>query len=281
MRKNEMRTGEQYEMQRGPTRGVRRVTLLTKDAPSGRSHWVRVRVEEGVGKGKEIEAPSASLHPTSGSAATSRPVTSNPSQPRQEAPPGWTPSPGEAVTWKQTLGLRFTVLEVEAGKGVAKIEGVVLGVTKQFDAAVAELSLFRQHIEVVFDSELEARLEGRLPEPLRDKGGSNQPKPSTDLGRGPNFDLVARLVFTPDCIDVYRRRFARRTGRAEAERRLRHELEHDAKRVRSTPKEYVRLQVPGRFELPLPKRPAPLQVTTIERLVFAAKPRSRQRRKAA
>lgn len=268
-------------MQRGPTRGARRVMLLAKGAPSGRAHWVVVRVEEGVGKGKEIEAPSASLHPIPGSAPTSSPATRKPRQPRRENPPGWSPAPGQAVTWTKTLGLRFTALEVDTAKGVAKIEGVVLGMTEQFEAPLSELSPFDQHIEVVFESEFEERLERRLPKRLRLQGAAQAPKSNTEVERGPNFELVGRLIFSSDCIDAYRRRFARRANRDEAERHLRHELEYDAERVRSTAKEYVRLQVAGRFEVPLRKRPAPLKPTAIERLVFAAKPQRNRRREAA
>lgn len=274
-----MRIDQQYEMQRGPTRGKRRVTLLAKDAPSGRSNWVLVRLEDGVGKGKVIEAPSASLHSLQ---RAKHVLTRESKSPGRGGPPaGWTPIPGEAVTWTQTLGSRFTVLEADTAKGVAKIEGVLLGVTEQFDALVSELSPFEQHIEVVSDSELEMRLGSRLPKQLPVRSGAQEQKSSAEIERGANFELVSRLVFTPDCIDAYRWRFAPRVGRDEAERRLRHELEYDAERVRSTTKEYVRLQVSGRFEVPLRKRPAPLKPTTVERLVFAAEPQPGQRRKAA
>lgn len=281
MRKNEMRKGEQYHMQRGPTRGVRRVTLVAKDAPSGRSHWVMVRVEDGVGKGREIEVPSASLRPSPGGVSTKKPATRKPKRGPVGAPPGWVPVPGEAVTWTQTLGSRFTVIEVDIAKGVARIEGVLLGMTEGFSSPISELSPFGRQIEVVSDSELEARLADRLPEPARATREADLPESSADVERGPNFDIVARLVFSPGCIDAYRRRFARGAGRVEAERRLRHELEHDARQVRTTPKEYVRLQVPDRFEVPLHKRPMPLKPTMIERLDFAVRSQAGRHRKAA
>jgi len=67
MRKNLMRVGQQYIMQRGPTRCPLAVTLLAKDVPSAMGNRVMVRIEEGTGKGKEVEAPSSSISPFPGS----------------------------------------------------------------------------------------------------------------------------------------------------------------------------------------------------------------------
>lgn len=277
MRASDMRAGQEYELQRSPGRRVRRVTLISTKPPSGRSHWVLVRFEDGISAGTEKEVSSQSIYPLSDAEPLKRRKRK---KPERVVPPGWMPTRGEAVAWTQTLGSRCTVLAVDAQKGVARIEGIVLGMEKQFDAPVSELSPYEQPELVVHEGELQTRLDHRLPVsriPQKD----NKPEPSHKAERGPNAEIVGRLVFSAKCINAYRRRFARNLSKTEAERRLRRELEYDARRVRSNPKEYVRLQVEDRFEVPLRKRPAPLKPTHVERLIFAAKSQRNQRRKAA
>jgi hypothetical protein len=201
--------------------------------------------------------------------------------PERRVVAGWTPASGDAVAWTRTLGSRFTVLSVDPKRGVAQIEGVVMGMTEQFAAPISELSPYEQPELVVYDGDLEDRLNDVLPKVPAPSPDDQKKQRQAATRVGPNHELVSRLVFSPECVDAYRRRFARRVGRIEAERRLRHELEHEATRVRSHPKEYVRLQVKERFEIPLRKRPTPLEPTHVERLVFAVKPQRGRGRKAA
>jgi hypothetical protein len=105
MRKNLMRVGQQYIMQRGPTRRPLEVTMLAKDVPSGMGNRVMVRIEEG----KEVEAPSSSISPLPGSEPVKPPPKRRPEpEPVQEAPPGWKPKKDEQVTWEQTLSIPLT-----------------------------------------------------------------------------------------------------------------------------------------------------------------------------
>jgi hypothetical protein len=127
-----MQIGQQYEMQRGPTYRTRRVTLLDKNAPSGRSHWVLVRIEDGISAEKIKEVPSQSLHHLPGAEPPQRRKARKPKRPERQVPRGWMPERGEAVAWTQTLGSRCTVLSVDPRRGVARIEGVVMGVTKDW-----------------------------------------------------------------------------------------------------------------------------------------------------
>jgi len=132
MRKTQMRAGEQYEMQRGPTTRPRVVTLLGLDVPSGNSHRVLVRIDEGIGKGREIEAPSQSIFSLPKHDVERGPTPT----PRHEpsfavAPIGWRPMEGKLVEWSRVGGGRFRVLGVDGFRRIARIKGEVLGVVKE------------------------------------------------------------------------------------------------------------------------------------------------------
>jgi hypothetical protein len=276
----EMQIGQQYEMQRSPTCKTRRVTLLDKDAPSGRSHWVLVRIEEGISAGKEKEVSSQSLYPLPGAPPPRHRKAKKSEKPERRVPLGWMPEQGDAVVWTQTLGSRFTVLSVDPGRGIAWIEGVVMGMIERFDAPVSELSPFEPPALTVFDSEVEERLGDRLPE-VRTHRIPLTGKPPSVESTEPDEDVIDRLVFSPNCIRFYRQRFARRCDLRRAEEQLRSELQK-AKRLRRHPRrEYLRLRVQRRFDVVLSKRPiqGDFESCYVRRLQLPAK--SKRSRRAA
>ena len=252
-----MQVGQQYELQRGPTRKTRCVTLLDKDAPSGRSHWVLVRIEDGISAGREKEVSTRSLHHLPG-AHPPRPLKARRAvQPERRVPSGWIPKQGDAVAWTQTLGSRCTVLSVDSGQGIAKIEAVVMGMTQRFDAPFSQLSPYESPDLVVHDGEVEERLGNRLPTARPCRLPLKAAPVGGEVADPDDEDVVDRLVFSPSCVEFYRRRFARRCDAERAEQRLRTELQQ-AKRLRKHPtREYLRLRVPRRFDVVLKKRPVP------------------------
>jgi hypothetical protein len=256
MRADEMRVGEQYEMQRGATYRKRRVTLLAKDAPSGRSHRVLVRMEEGIGAGTEKEVPSKSIHYLPGTTPPMRRATRKLAQkPSTTVHPDWMPAPGEAVSWTQTLGSRFTAIAVDAERRVVRIEGVVMGVMETYEAPVSELSPYEEPQLVLHENEVEDRLGDRLPVTLGAGGESLKPKPSRVEFIEEDEDIVDRLIFSPGCLAFYRRRFARGASIHEAGEQLRAELRKAQQLRKHHTGEYLRLRVSGRFDVVLKKRP--------------------------
>jgi hypothetical protein len=279
MRADEMRTGQEYEMQRGETRRKRRVTLLAKDTPSGRSRYVLVRIKDGISAGKEKEVPSQSIHQLPGTKSTTGRMTRKrtTTMPRTEAPPGWVPVPGEVVTWTQTLSLPLTVLEVDTERGVALVKGEeIFGMEEQYEALVSELCPYSQKPQlVVFDSDIEERLGDRLPQKLGAKSEPLKPKSSQAEIIERDEDIVERLVFSPQCIAFYRRCFAKGTTEKRAEERLRNEL-HMAEKIRKAhTREYLRFRIPGRFDVVLNKRPVQGDFTScyVAGLQLPAKPK--------
>jgi hypothetical protein len=78
---------------------------------------------------------------------------------------------------------------------------------------------------------------------------------------GPLEGFVARLIFSPEALERYRRRFVKSASPAEAHRRLYQELYRRGKlfrrpfRAPGSTKEYLRIRVKGRFDVVLRQRP--------------------------
>lgn len=258
MRRKDMCVGGQYEMQRGPTRRPVPVTLMDKRVPSERNNYVLVRIDGGLNKGSKREVPSASIHPLPGT-EPARPKKARQQRhrsPIQDVPEGWTPSSGEVVTWTQTLDLRLRVSRVDAKRGIATVAGKVFGMRETYEAPISELRPLAPTLEVVPDEDVEECLGDRLPEKVGQEGISERP-PQIDSAKEEEEDLLERLIFAPNLLNFYRRRFASDVSLKEAERRLRVELK-EAKLVRKRHTgEYLRFRVKGRFDVVLDHRPGP------------------------
>lgn len=239
-------------MQRGPTKRPLRVTLLAKDVPSAMNNRVMVRIEEGVGMGKEREAPSVSLSPLRGSElAKPKPKKRPEPAPVCEAPIGWKPKKGGQVTWTQTQAISMTVITVDAGKGLAVIEGRVFGMLERYEAPISQLCPIKPKFTLV--DQLPARPRASTSSPA-----SRTEAPEPEKAGLPlivkDEDILDRLTFDPKVIVYYRNRFAKGMGLQRAEAKLRAALGR-AEQKRKHPGQYLTFIVPGKFEVPLKKRP--------------------------
>jgi hypothetical protein len=213
--------------------------------PSGIRGRVVVRVEDGVGKGCEIETPTASLYPCFDD---ERPASSKPYKPseskHQPAPAGWMPTRGESVTWSKTGGVIFRVEQLTRER--ALIGGELLGVEKEFRVPFPELAPapIRQ-LKVV-----EALWEEHDIKPSPDEAAEESPRTLISVAE-PGDDWVEALIFSPRSISEYRRRFAKRLTLEKAAKKLRAEL-RKAKKVRPAPRQH----------LPLPSRPPALRCSS-------------------
>jgi hypothetical protein len=249
MRKNEMRVGSQYTMQRGPTKRPLKVTLLAKDVPSAMGNRVMVSIEEGVGTGKEIEAPSSSISPIPGSEPMRRPTKKRPEpEPVRDAPFGWKPKKGEQVTWEQTLAIPMTVIEVDVHTEVAVVEGKMFGGVNRYDAPVSQLCPINPKFTPVDELPVRRRKQSLAPSAPPPNKFAVKPLLLEDE------ELIDRLTFAPELIAYYRNKFARRKRLAQAEAQLRQELE-GAEARRKNRRQYLTLTVPGKYEIVLRRRP--------------------------
>lgn len=254
-----MRVGQQYEMQRGPTRRPVLVTLLAKDAPSEMGNRVVVRIEEGLGKGNEREAPTVSLFSLLGSEPVRPPKKRPEPKSTHEVPSGWIPGKGSSVTWAQTQEIPMRVIDVDRDRGAAVIEGKIFGMLERYEAAIVELCPYVQPLEVLRQDEVDHCVGDRLPQEAERKDRLSAPRAPGPAPVEEDEGLIARLVFSPQLLSFYRRNFAKRSSPAAAEQKLRAELE-GARKVRKRigdkkHRPYLILEVSGRFEVPLWKRP--------------------------
>jgi hypothetical protein len=248
MRQKQMEVGEVYVMQRGPTRRALTVTLLDLTTPSGVRGRVMVKVEDGVGRGREIEAPSSSLYPLHEEPEEVE-VAYKPTESRHEpAPAGWLPTCGESVTWSKTGGVIFQVKQLT--REGALISGELLGMEKEYRVPFVELAPVPTRALTVVQVPAESRpLIESAPEELTEES-----PPALNLIE-PDEDWVEALIFSPKCIAFYRRRFAKGLSLAAAEKKLRGELT-TAKKVRPVRGDaYLCLRVPKRFDAVLRESP--------------------------
>ena len=267
-----MEVGEVYVMQRGPTRRALTVTLLDLTTPSRVRGRVMVRVEDGVGRGREIEAPSSSLHPMYEEEPEKIEAPYKPPESRHEpAPAGWLPTCGESVTWSKTGGVIFWVKQLT--REGALISGELLGMEKEYRVPFVELAPAPTRSLTVVQGPADRR---PLIEPTPDDLAEESP-PALSLVE-PGDDWVEALIFSPGCIAFYRRRFAQGLSLAAAERKLRGELA-TAKKVRpSRGDAYLCLRVPKRFDAVL--RESPTRGSADALYIDGLRPYARRRRAA-
>ena len=239
-------------MQRGPTRRPLRVMLLAKDVPSAMNNRVMVRIEEGVGMGKEREAPLVSLSPLpGGELAKPKPRKRPEPDPVHEAPVGWKPKKGGQVTWTQTQAIPMTVVAVDSEEGLAEIEGKVFGMLERYEAPISQLCPIKPKFTPV--DQLPTRARTSTSSPV-----SRVEPPQPERAGLPlivrDEDILGRLTFDPKVIVYYRNRFAKGMGLQRAEAKLRAAL-GQAEQKRKHPGQYLTLIVPDKFEVQLKKRP--------------------------
>jgi hypothetical protein len=166
------------------------------------------------------------------------------------APDDWDPTPGEAVTWSQTGEIRLEVMTYDSGAKVAVVRGRIFGVMEEYKAPRIEVAPVARQLESV--DEEKGRAEHPYEEEVLD---TSEPREPAGVVSVEHDGLIDRLTFSPGCIKLYRRRFAKGASMSEAGRRLRSELRKaEMVRPRATG-DYLRFRRRGRFDVILKKRP--------------------------
>jgi hypothetical protein len=250
VQRKDLIVGEQYLVMRGHRR--RRVTLLDKTSAALSRGYVEVEFREGVKAGEKAQVFCGSVSPLPGN----DPEAPEPRPKKAKralwliAPDDWDPRPGETVTWSQTGDIRLDVLTYDSDAKVAVVRGRIFGVMEEYKAPRIELAPVARQQESFEDEG------GAAEDPYEEESGA-APEPREPAGVVPvkHDDLIDRLTFSPNCIEFYRRRFAKGVSMAEADRRLRSELcKAEMVRPRATD-DYLRFRRRGRFDVILKKRP--------------------------
>lgn len=163
------------------------------------------------------------------------------------------------------------VEDVDRRNRVATITGELVGQRQRHTLSWVELQPFEARI--ASDSAADPDHERVGPEPPHLQPVDRKPAPPVrererlaDVEAaaevaGPLEGFIARLVFSPEALERYRRRFVKSASPAEAHRRLYQELNRRGKlfrrpsRAPGASKEYLRIRVKGRFDVVLRKRP--------------------------
>lgn len=151
------------------------------------------------------------------------------------------------------------VIDVDRDRGVAVIEGKIFGMLERYEAVIAELFPYVQPLEVLRQDEVDRCVGDCLPQEAGRKDRLSPPRAPGPAPVEEGESLIERLVCSPQLLSFYRHNFAKRSSPAAAERKLRAELEGARKvrkRIRGKKhRPYLILEVSGRFEVPLWKRP--------------------------
>jgi hypothetical protein len=260
--------GDEYALTR--RRDYLRATVLETDPEVCGRGWVRVRLEGGISAGEETRVSSRRIFarweeredPPPRRVPNPRPVV-------VRGP--WPPEPGKPIFWHKTGEIRWMVEKVDRRNRMATITGELVGQRQRHTLSWVELRQFEARIASDSGAESDhkrvgpelARLEAvdREPEPpVRKRERLAEVEAAIEVA-GPLECFVARLVFSPEALERYRRRFVKSASLAEAHRRLYEELYRRGKlfrrsfRAPGASKEYLRIRVKGRFDVVLRERP--------------------------
>lgn len=251
--------GEEYALS-GRRNLVRVIMVETESEICGRG-WVRVRFEEGISAGEEKRVSSKRIvAPWEEREAPRKRRTPKPRREMIRGP--WPPEPGKPIFWHKTGEIRWMVEEVDQRNRRATITSSLVGRTQTHTVSWVELQPFAAESEAAAASELDTG--GVLPhlELVALESEPGDPPPARERQRlidveiGEGFEgIVRRLVFSPEALERYRRRFHKSASARVASRHLERELRQRARPFRLHPGEYLRARVENRFEVILRERP--------------------------
>lgn len=247
-----------------------RVTVLETDPEVCGRGWVRVRFEEGILAGQENRVSSRRIFAPWKEREDPKPRRVPKPRPIVVRGP-WPPEAGKPIFWHRTGEIRWMVEEVDRRNRMATITGELVGQRQRHTLSWVELQPFEARI--ASDSAADPDHEPVGPQPPHFQSVDREPAPPVRERErladvevagevtGPLEGFIARLVFSPEALERYRRRFVKGASPAEAHRRLYHELNRRGELLRrpsrasGASKEYLRIRVKGRFDIALRHRP--------------------------
>jgi hypothetical protein len=241
-----------------------RVTALETDPEVCGRGWVEIRFEDGMPKGRIEKVSSQRVLAPWDERDEPRPKKQSKPRPMVVRGP-WPPEAGEPIHWYRTPGIRWTVESVDRGARTATISGELFGQRKQHTIAWVHLQPYEEQLEV---DEIEDVTPPPVPEPQpAPASAESSPTPpvrererladTQDEPRSPVDSFVDRLIFSPEALERYRRRFAKSLSSQRASQKLERELRRRGEirqrnwRAPGAADEYLRIRVEGRFEVVL------------------------------
>jgi len=269
MRWADLCVGESYRLNTGTK------LMLLETPPELRSRArARVRFETGIKRGEVADlACQRIVEPWDGplpqrAAAKLRPQPEYVMQERAARR-------GDTVTRGETAGVIWTVTAVDDRAGTATITGELLSRAQTHVVPKDQVTVVHR------STPPKRRLPPKPPSPIN---GDERPAPAEpdrplqpDRPRRKLDELLDALIFSPTCLDEYRRRCAPKTARAELADGLREEIRRKGYVVSGWTPEYARLRVERRFDVVIPKMTGEEDVIRIERLHYPHRSVTRRR----
>ncbi len=285
-----MIVGEQYALETRRSSGPLKVTVLETPAEVRSQQRVRIRYEAGVSLGKVSDVPSRRIiRPWRGTVPRRRTA-------RRRQPPlrAWPPSVGDSVLWAETGPVTWTIERIDGAE--VDICSAIFGREQRHSVALKELTPApAQEQEVLEGNPTAAAALARLASAETTPTGENEqdqpplhpiPDSDDDESGDPLTRLLDRLVFSPHALGQYRGRNGRKPPLAEVPGLLRREIKRDGTLIRRWPgdrEEYLRIRVPGRFDVVLEESPSQAGQVVVDRLTLSRRGKQgkgrRQRRR--
>lgn len=174
------------------------------------------------------------------------------------------------MTYSATGPLEWTVIEVDEERAVAKVVSVVMTRRQERELPLAELKVVDSLSNRHRPRDASAGYQG-YPRVNASKPREKAPRRSHRLhavdGGVPLLDRILEcIVFSPECLEQYRREFEPDVPWRDIAKRLHREVRNHGRLVRRGHREYVRIRTP-RFDIPIARRPTGTEaivVTTLQ-----------------
>lgn len=264
VRSQDMQPGQDYYLDGGRER----VVTVLETPPEVRSQAkVRVRFRNGVKAGEEALVPSRRIVAPLHGRESRAPRRQRARVIRFDGPA----HPGDEALWRQTGDIVWTVESVTGD--AATVTGQLFGKPVSKTVPMSELEV--RPLVILPGSDAPIVVRDRRPQDRadidcatsREQFAPERPRRELDL-------LLDDVLFSPACLDGYRRSFARGMHGPGLAERLREEIRTRGYVVLGGAPgsgEYARLRVAHRFDVILLRKPSPEDPIKIERLWYPPK----------
>lgn len=264
MRAADMMTGQTYI-----TNGELTVTYLdTPDAVRAQRR-VRVRFEDGIGRGNVRDLPERNIV----RASKPGPEAKKPPPKRTAAAPTIVkltrpPQIGDTVIVEVAGELRWTIEAIDAERGEATITTPIFGQPQTKTVPLNAMTVCEERRPWMPRS-LALPVEAKPPKSAKPvPPRRQQPQPPTHRLAKPTDTFMERLIFTPPCLAEAKKRLG--LNQRDPAEQLREEVRRDGVLLKRGHDEYIRVRVPKRFDIVFTERPGEGELVDMDRLRYPA-----------
>jgi hypothetical protein len=254
-----MKVGRSYALESDRPSGRAKVQLLAKEHP--RPGRVQIEFLDGIPKGRRVSVSTRRiLHEWEKEKPKPRPRRPN----KQEPPPL---AVGVSVEWAETGPITWKVTKLDEKRGLATLKGEIFGSRHEREAPLDAIQTISDGPDPERDRQAREAVKKAIGEVEAPKRTSERAKAKEvvepALPDDAKLRLIEQLVFSPELLQAYAKRYARKNERGSGEEQLRRELRRRGKLFRLKPwskrrkkNEYIRVRVPGRYEIVVPESPS-------------------------